>query len=547
MTGMKITAPYTVDGVPVMGTYGGAGSLAELGEIRDAGMNAVIGGHKLIDPETPEGAFCRDNGIRVMYHLTGHLYGKPNLLGSIDGAQTTIPLERVRTVVNGFRVIELDGELIRYREMTETALLGCERGVDGTTPAAHRKGAILFWPEPLAAELAEVGDSPNIWGWYVLDDSPGDAMSALRGIYRVIKESDPHDRPVCAGYGGQAAIRNFGPGVCDVMLIYFYPCMEGGYVRTFVSQETQWFLSLAREIVPGMPYIGVYQGFWGMDGFPDIPVTPHQLREQIEDFVRDGAMGVIAFVAQSKERGGRADGWNSRRELIGELREISDEIRTTGGLSVPPEPPELATRRIQPVGHWERPREIPGLVHAWHVAGPFSDVDGKLLDATFPPEQGVDLNAEYETTRRPRGWVCCSHDHVFQLTGVFGGEPLDTAEWHDSVSSVVAYVTCEVTSPREYRDAVLRIGSDDDAILWIDDIQVWRHDGERGILRDQDTARATIPAGKSRILAKVYNRVDMWGFSLRITDDWGNALEGVTFSPSPNVTRVEPAARRART
>ena len=70
--------------------------------------------------------------------------------------------------------------------------------------------------------------------------------------------------------------------------------------------------------------------------------------------------------------------------------------------------------------------------------------------------------------------------------------------------------------------------------MWLNGRQVWRHDGVRGIHRDMDYTRVTIPAGKSRILAKDYNRYGMWGFCLRITDENGNALPGVTFSPSPS-------------
>ena len=61
--------------------------------------------------------------------------------------------------------------------MTDTELLNCRRGSDGTKPASHREGVILFWPEACAAEVARVKNSPNLYGYYVLDDSPGDAVS----------------------------------------------------------------------------------------------------------------------------------------------------------------------------------------------------------------------------------------------------------------------------------------------------------------------------------------------------------------------------------
>jgi hypothetical protein len=527
---MQIHTPFTVDGNPPLGTYG-TGSLAELAELKETGMNVILGGHAQIDMNAAEGAFCRENGIKVMYHLTQHLYGNPQLAETIDATQTTIPLARVSSRRPESLLIEIEDERIRYREMTETALVGCERGADGTTPAAHHGGIILFWPEPLEAEVARVKDSPNLWGWYNLDDSPGDSISALRGMYRAIKRVDTSCHPVCAGYGGAAAICNFGPGVCDMMLIYFYPCMLGGYLRTFISQETQWFLSQARERVPGIPYIGVYQGFWGIEKYPDIPVTPHQLREQMEDFVRDGASGLVSFTARSKARGEGFDGWNSRADLRNEMRRINEEIRSTGGLTVPPEPPGMASLRIQPTGFWTTPQPIPGLVTAWHVMGPFKDTEKKVLDAAFPPEKEIDLAATYQGAKGPIRWRIYSQEDVYQLNGVLGGDPIYNAEWQNDLLNVVAYCTCTVTSPRE-QVAVLHIGSDDDAILWLNGREVWRHDGERGIHRDEDTARATLPAGTSRILMKVYNRADMWGASLRITDEAGQALDGVVIAPT---------------
>ncbi len=72
--------------------------------------------------------------------------------------------------------------------------------------------------------MAKVRDAPNLGGYYVLDDSPGDAISALRGIYKVVQEVDGNpEHLVYAGYGSAGSLLNFGPDVCDVMVIYWYP------------------------------------------------------------------------------------------------------------------------------------------------------------------------------------------------------------------------------------------------------------------------------------------------------------------------------------
>ncbi|MCG7754901.1 hypothetical protein, partial [Flavihumibacter cheonanensis] len=95
---------------------------------------------------------------------------------------------------------------------------GCVRGYKGTTAASHHEGIILFWPEACEAEVRRVKDSPNLWGYYVLDDSPGDALSALRAMYAIVRRVDgPAKRhPVCAGYGSAGSLCNLAPGVCDI-------------------------------------------------------------------------------------------------------------------------------------------------------------------------------------------------------------------------------------------------------------------------------------------------------------------------------------------
>ena len=190
----------------------------------------------------------------------------------------------------------------------------------------------------------------------------------------------------------------------------------------------------------------------------------------------------------------------------------------------------MAQGRIQSTGFWEQPNEIAGLVQWWHAIAPFDDSDGAILDATFPPEHEIDLGACYEGKLGPIRWAVRSHVDVYQLTSVYGGSPVSEADWRDIVTSVVAYLTCEVDNLRQQTGYML-VGSDDDAILWFDGCEVWRHEGERGIHRDEEIVPIVLPCGKTRILAKVYNRRDMWGFTLRFTDQHGKDMGGLQFSP----------------
>jgi len=518
---MKIHTPYTVSGQVPLGTYA-VSTLEDLELVKKVGMNLVIGGRELLDTKNPQGNFLLENDIKVLYHLTQHIYGMPRLGDAVTPSQTTIPLSKRRArKLPSPGTVQIEDELIRYEQYTPTALRGCQRGFDGTAPAAHHEGIILFLPEQCARDVESVKDSPNLWGYYVLDDSPGDALSALRAMYKTIWRVDggPSHHVVCAGYGSPGSLCNFAPGVCDIMLIYWYPTSDRAYHRYMISHEVQWMLTAARSRVPGIPFIGVYQAFWG-EGAGRIPPTAANLREQMEDFVREGASGLIAFAGRIT---GPLTGWTDSVSMQEGLKDIHTEILSTGGLRISPQPEKMLQDRIQPVGFWETPKQISGLVPAWYVIGPFDDTEGAILDAVFPPEREIDLNATYQGKGGPVHWV--KRD---AQAGVVGLVELYGAQ--DFTANTVAYATCRLTCLRE-QEVVMKVGSDDDIVVWVDDKEVLRHEGMRGLTRDEDSVPLALGTGATKILVKVYNRAGMWGFSMRFVDRQGLPLQRVQFFP----------------
>ncbi|UCH33877.1 MAG: hypothetical protein JSV65_15130 [Armatimonadota bacterium] len=516
---MKLHTAYAINGKPVLGTYGRT-DLEALALVKEVGMNLVFGGADLLDATTERGEFCRDNGIKVMYSITGHVHGRPGLSDDVTETQTEIPI-RGGVPLPPPGPVQVDDELIRYREATPAALLGCERGAEGTTPAPHRAGIILFWPEPLAREVAGVQASPNLYGYYILDDSPGPALSALRGMYRVVRRADSV-RPLCGGYSGATTLHNFARDAADVLMLYYYPVLKTGCDRTMTSYDTQWMLTDARRRVPGIPFFGIYQAFWGGDWNKQEPLTAAEVREQIEDFVREGASGLIAFYLAPDD--GPLGGWNLNQDMQRVIRDANHEILSTGGLTVPPESPDMARARFQPTGHWTHPRDVPGIVPAWHVLAPFDDAQAKKLDAAFPPEDEVDLEATYSGKGRTIRWMTQR-----TIAGAVGFVELYGDIEH--LAHCLAYATCDVTSPRE-QDVQMRFSSDDAAIVWLNGRQVWRHDGPRGVHWDSDVVPVKLEAGDTRVVVKVYNGVGQWGFFMRFTDADGKPPADLSFSPT---------------
>ena len=517
-THAPIHPAFLIDGKPVLGSYG-VGTLELLEKAHDIGMNVVMGGHKELNPETPEGQFCLEHGIKVMHHMTRFVYHGVCLGDEITPDQTEIPLLcRQGPSIPDSNVIVLDDEMIRYEEMKDGQLVGCERGWNGTEPATHREGMILFWPEECVPEVERWKDSPNLYGWYVLDDSPGDAQSALRGMYRCIRKHDTDmSHPVCAGFGDAGSVVNFGPEVCDVMVVYWYPVEPNRYMRESTSEEVQWILARARQIVPGVPFMGIYQAFDGTEaGTGQGRPTGEQVREQLEDFVRQGASGIIAFLGHHTT----LPGWADMSDVGETVKNAHKEILDTGGLIVRPENEKMAERRTQPKGFWETPSSVPGYVPAWRIAAPFSVPEGQRLSATFGPDDGIDLDAVYEGADGPVRWrTWGTTGGVMGLSNLFAQRP-----------DATAYAVCDVTSPAEQR-VLMRVSTDNDSIVRINDEEVFRLDIEEGVERDKYSVEVTLPEGRSRVFIKCHNRTGGWGFFLRFTNLDGSPLDGLTFDP----------------
>lgn len=507
--------PWNIDGHPILGTYG-AERVEDLEKVHAAGMNVILAGKPELDITTPAGKYCLENGIKVLPHITSHVYHGVRLRGPVAADQKDIPLHFAGGMPKWTsNIIQLDDELIRYEAITESGLVNCERGIDGTTPAEHREGTILFWPEECRAEVESIKDSPNLFGYYVLDDSPGDALSALRGMYRIIKEVDP-SRPVCAGYGDAGSLSNFAPGVCDILFIYWYPVSTNRYNRERTAQEVQHMLTAARSRVPGVPFVGIFHAFDGRpaqtgQGLP----TPEQLREQVEDFVREGASGLVSFICHNET----VPGWADIPSLEPPVNQAMKEIRETGGLVVRPETENMAAQRLQPQGHWEKPQALPGFIPAWYVAAPFEATE-QLLDTPVPPEKGIDPEAIFDVRNGQAKWrVHPTTAGTLGYSNIYGVE-----------KNVIAYAWCDVTSPVE-QEAQLRFCSDDDAWVRVNGQEVARYTGVNGLDFDKEIVPITLKKGVNRIEVKNCNRAGMWGIIARITNTKGEGLAGLTYSP----------------
>jgi hypothetical protein len=153
----------------------------------------------------------------------------------------------------------------------------------------------------------------------------------------------------------------------------------------------------------------------------------------------------------------------------------------------------------------------------WYVIGPFAGKGDESLQAGYPPEDDVDLDAAYPGPEgRTLTWQ-------FTSRGFYPFIPPDRRD--DSV--YYAYTELRLD---EDRDVWLSIAADDDSMMWLDERLVWvGAPGDKPwyhppyYLRDElvgslalveGQRRVHLDAGVHRLLFKLYNKDDRTFFSV---------------------------------
>src|SRR5262249_31947860 len=97
----------------------------------------------------------------------------------------------------------------------------------------------------------------------------------------------------------------------------------------------------------------------------------------------------------------------------------------------------------------------------------------------------------------------------------------------------VGYAVCYVRAPAEMRGIQLRIGSDDQAKVYLNGLDVLQSDQARALDKDQNTTEVTLRAGVNVLVFKVVNEKIAWSGCARFTDIDGNAIKGLKFTTTP--------------
>jgi predicted glycosyltransferase len=98
----------------------------------------------------------------------------------------------------------------------------------------------------------------------------------------------------------------------------------------------------------------------------------------------------------------------------------------------------------------------------------------------------------------------------------------------------VAYAVCYLLSESTKTNLLLRVGSDDEAKVFLNGKEIYRWEKDRGYVPDQDVVRnVELKAGTNILVFKVVNETADWRGSLRLSDTEGRPVKGLQVTLTP--------------
>ena len=162
-----------------------------------------------------------------------------------------------------------------------------------------------------------------------------------------------------------------------------------------------------------------------------------------------------------------------------------------------------------------------GVITRWWLVGPFElGQEREGWGNAYVSEPAVSLAARYMSGKRRVAW-----------TRVETKDPVGRVDFKPTLGDCVqciGYAYTEIVV-KEACEAVLLLGSDDGAKVWVNGKLVHDNYVDRPFQVDQDRVSIQLQEGVNRILLKVHQNVMGWEFAVRLTHPDGRA---VAFTPA---------------
>lgn len=163
-----------------------------------------------------------------------------------------------------------------------------------------------------------------------------------------------------------------------------------------------------------------------------------------------------------------------------------------------------------------------GWLSDWKVIGPFDNKDRLGFEKVFPPEQGIDLNAEYDGLNGKVKW------QDFKVTGDYG--LVDLNKPFGALKEVTGYAYTEFYTDKAC-PVELRIGCKNGWKVWLNGKFLFGRDEYHRMAEiDQYRLAGELKPGRNTILVKLTQNEQKeewtveWEFQMRITDGLGTPI-----------------------
>ncbi len=181
-------------------------------------------------------------------------------------------------------------------------------------------------------------------------------------------------------------------------------------------------------------------------------------------------------------------------------------------------------------GKMEREFNLAGIPteDKWLFLGPFSSSNINGFDFKYIREDDVNSIHDVKHNNITYRWhhaddrLC---DGYIDLKTVLG-----KSDWK------TAYALIKVYSPDE-KKAQIRVSSRKACKVFLNDNQVWRHYNLYDDFIDQDIITVVLHPGENKILLKLANNSNNWGYYFRITDENGNGINDLKYYPADEPTK----------
>lgn len=178
-----------------------------------------------------------------------------------------------------------------------------------------------------------------------------------------------------------------------------------------------------------------------------------------------------------------------------------------------------------------------GFLMDWHLIGPFDNRKRAGFDMAFPPENAVDLAAEYEGREMKPGEKSVAKWIPYTSSSQFG--TIDFNKPVGMFKEVTGYAYTSFNCPEE-RDAELRLGCKNAWKVWCNGQLLFARDEyHRGAQIDQYRLPVKLKKGANSILVKCCQNEQTetwtveWEFQMRICDAAGTAILATDRKPTP--------------